>query len=247
MRKIIVTALLLCTGSIAFTQTSDEEKIKQTLEAERAAYATHNLEAWKNTWRQDGGAYTLFISPYGSTITKGWDSLKARIEKDFKAPSLYSDVKYDNISVRPYGNMALVTYNMMLTPVDASPTMYPYVTVQKLNNYQLLIKENDQWKTTTRIVSLPDASEGNFDHAAEDKLNGAGYDLLNAKKFSEAIEVFKLNVKLYPNSWNTFDSLGEAYAAAGNKKLAIENYERSIKINPKSETGIAALAKLKQK
>ncbi len=49
-------------------------------------------------------------------------------------------------------------------------------------------------------------------------LNNSGYKLLGEKKFNEAIEVFKLNVKLYPNSSNTYDSLGEAYAAAGDKK-----------------------------
>ena len=52
---------------------------------------------------------------------------------------------------------------------------------------------------------------------------------------------------MFPDSWNVYDSLGEAYAAAGNKKEAIENYEKSIKLNPKSESGIAVLAKLKQK
>jgi TolA-binding protein len=41
--------------------------------------------------------------------------------------------------------------------------------------------------------------------------------------------------------------LGEAYALAGNKKAAIENYEKSVKLNPKSTSGPEALAKLKQK
>ena len=73
----------------------------------------------------------------------------------------------------------------------------------------------------------------------------AGYDFLGAKQVNDAIEVFKLNVKLFPNSWNVYDSLGEAYAAAGDTKLAIENYEKSMTLNPKNETGIAALAKLR--
>jgi hypothetical protein len=57
--------------------------------------------------------------------------------------------------------------------------------------------------------------------------------------------VFKLNVTLFPESWNVFDSLGEAYAADGNKELAIKNYERSIELNPKNDSGIATLKKLK--
>jgi len=71
--------------------------------------------------------------------------------------------------------------------------------------------------------------------------------LLAAKKIKEAIEVFKLNVKLHPDSWNVYDSLGEAYAADGNKKDAIANYEKSIQLNPNSQAGKEVLAKLKQK
>ena len=69
--------------------------------------------------------------------------------------------------------------------------------------------------------------------------------MLGQKKFNEAIEVFKLNVKLYPNSSNTYDSLGEAYDAAGDKKLTIENYEKSIKLDGKNEEGKTILEKLK--
>ena len=247
MRKFTFTTILLCIGSFGFSQNSDEDNIKKALEAERAAYHGRNFEAWKNTWRQDANVFTIFSSPYAYRITKGWDSLQARVEKDFKSPALHSEIKYDNISIHPHGNMALVNYNMMLIPVDASPELYPYISVQKFNNVQVLVKENDQWKTASRMVILPGNYAANFDIAAEDKLNNAGYDLLSANKIKEAVEVFKLNVKFYPKSWNTYDSLGEAYALSGNKKLAIENYEKSVKINSKSESGIAALARLKQK
>jgi cytochrome c-type biogenesis protein CcmH/NrfG len=42
-----------------------------------------------------------------------------------------------------------------------------------------------------------------------------------------------------------YDSLGEAYAAAGKKELAIENYEKSVKLDPKNQNGIDHLKKLK--
>jgi cytochrome c-type biogenesis protein CcmH/NrfG len=42
-----------------------------------------------------------------------------------------------------------------------------------------------------------------------------------------------------------YDSLGEAYAAVGKKALAIENYEKSIKLDPKNQNGIDRLKKLK--
>ena len=46
-------------------------------------------------------------------------------------------------------------------------------------------------------------------------------------------------------SSNVYDSLGEAYAAAGKKELAIENYEKSVKMDPKNQNGIERLKKLK--
>ena len=37
------------------------------------------------------------------------------------------------------------------------------------------------------------------------------------KKLEQAIEIFKLNTQLFPESFNTWDSLGEAYSTAGKK------------------------------
>lgn len=66
----------------------------------------------------------------------------------------------------------------------------------------------------------------------EHLVNGKGYDLLEDKKLSESIDIFRLNVLAFPNSANAFDSLGEAYLEAGNKDLAIENYKKSLLLDP---------------
>jgi hypothetical protein len=80
---------------------------------------------------------------------------------------------------------------------------------------------------------------------SEQEMNMLGYEYLQAKRLKEAIAVFKLNVEAFPESFNAYDSLGEAYAAAGEKDLAIKNYEKSLGLNPKSQSGIDALKKLK--
>ena len=72
-----------------------------------------------------------------------------------------------------------------------------------------------------------------------------GYNLLNDNQLNQSIEVFKLNTALFPSSSNVYDSLGEAYAKAGNKELAVKAYEKSIELNPKNDRGKEALAKLK--
>jgi len=79
----------------------------------------------------------------------------------------------------------------------------------------------------------------------ERALNNLGYKLLQTDKNTEAIEIFKLNTKEYPESWNVYDSLGEAYMKNGDKKLAIKNYKKSIKLNPDNSGGEEMLAKLK--
>jgi DUF2911 family protein len=66
--------------------------------------------------------------------------------------------------------------------------------------------------------------------ATEQDINNYGYALLGQKKTDEAIAVFRKNVKDYPNSWNTYDSLGEALAAKGDTKAAIENYTKAMNL-----------------
>ena len=64
--------------------------------------------------------------------------------------------------------------------------------------------------------------------ATEADINVLGYQLLQAGKTDEAIAMFRKNVKDHPESWNTYDSLGEALAAKGDKKAAIDNYSKAL-------------------
>jgi tetratricopeptide (TPR) repeat protein len=64
--------------------------------------------------------------------------------------------------------------------------------------------------------------------ATEAEMNTYGYLLMGQGKIDSAIVVFRKNVKDYPKSWNVYDSLGEAYAAKGEKKLAAENYSKAL-------------------
>lgn len=78
----------------------------------------------------------------------------------------------------------------------------------------------------------------------EGEMNQIGYQLLQNGKTKEAIEIFKINVAEFPNSWNTYDSLGEAYMQDRQKEKAIANYKKSIEMNPDNENGKKMLAKI---
>ncbi|MDW8851543.1 serine hydrolase [Flavobacterium sp. MMLR14_040] len=81
----------------------------------------------------------------------------------------------------------------------------------------------------------------------EDDMNNVGYQLLMTGKKKEALEVFKINVEAFPKSGNAYDSLGEAYLADGDTKLAIANYQKSIELDPKNEHGKEVLAEILKK
>jgi tetratricopeptide (TPR) repeat protein len=90
-----------------------------------------------------------------------------------------------------------------------------------------------------------------FDHAADiyaamrkeapdfklDELavNSWANDLMADNHLPEAIELFKLNVTLYPESSSVYDSLAEAYLKSGQKQLASDSFKKSLEKNPNND------------
>lgn len=75
-------------------------------------------------------------------------------------------------------------------------------------------------------------------------INQLGYQYLEEDDPAMAIAVFMANCKLFPESGNVYDSLGEAYMISGDKPLAIKNYKKSLELNPGNRHGIEMLKKL---
>lgn len=79
----------------------------------------------------------------------------------------------------------------------------------------------------------------------EQLINNLALDFLFLKNNpAAALELFKFNVELYPDSWNAWDSLGETYYAAKNNELARQAFEKSVKLNPKNTSAQEKLKKL---
>ena len=81
---------------------------------------------------------------------------------------------------------------------------------------------------------------------AEPELNRLGYQLLRTGKAKEAIEIFKLNVEAYPKGFNTYDSLAEAYMTINERELAIQNYKKSVELNPNNKTAVEIIKSLEK-
>jgi len=72
-------------------------------------------------------------------------------------------------------------------------------------------------------------------------LNSLGYSHLREDRTQEAIGVFRLNVELFPQSSNAYDSLGEGQLKAGDRDAGLENYRKSLELNPNNANARAVL------
>ena len=104
------------------------------------------------------------------------------------------------------------------------------------------IKEKDVASAVQQYHDLKSSQPSKYDFDADDLL-GLGYRLLGAKRFADAIEIFKLTVEVAPDYYNAYDSLAEAYMDHGDKELAIRNYKKSLELDPDNTN---ATEKLKQ-
>ena len=72
--------------------------------------------------------------------------------------------------------------------------------------------------------------------ATENELNTYGYTLmLQFKDIDRAIEIFKMNIEKYPNSWNVYDSLAEAFGVKGDKENAAKYYKLALDKAPENQ------------
>lgn len=88
-------------------------------------------------------------------------------------------------------------------------------------------------------------------YLSEEDMNDLGLQLLYEPTFNGhnelALEVLRQSTLLFPNSFNTYDSYGEALAKVGKKDEAIFMYRKSIILNPDNEGGKKMLEELLKK
>jgi tetratricopeptide (TPR) repeat protein len=133
-----------------------------------------------------------------------------------------------------------------LRPQHQSHVRVFYLQHKKLASEIINKNSMDSLKTSLAKIRTLRQSDSNiyFDEAS---FNAIGYQLLASGKIPEAIEVFRLNVELFPESSNVYDSLGEAFMKSADKEQAIKNYKKSLELNPGSENAKEMLRALEKK
>ena len=239
--RLFILLFFVMVSPFLFGQNASDESIKKVVMEETTAYFNHDTEAWQAAWVHNADASHTYITNGAYNTQKGWENFGPKVMTWLKAnPKQVVEINNDSFLIKTDGNMAWVDYRQSIK--SSNPDMLNGST----RECRVLLKDNGEWKIFSAITEEPESFNPTPQNI-ENSLNTAGYNLINAKKLNDAIEVFRLNVKLFPNSWNPYDSLGEALALSGDKKGAIENYEKSVSLNPKNDNGIAALQKLKAK
>ncbi len=98
-----------------------------------------------------------------------------------------------------------------------------------------MVKAYRTWKSEPGTASL----------FTEIEVNVMGYQLMGGGQMQAATELFKLNTESYPQSFNAYDSLAEAYMRSGENELAIEFYEKSLEINPANQNAVQMLNRIR--
>ena len=105
------------------------------------------------------------------------------------------------------------------------------------------IDENDIEDIATTYETLKKEHPDEYDFS-EGQLNNLGYYYKGREELEKAIAIFKINVDAFPYAFNVYDSYGEALLEQGAREEAIENYKKSVSLNPGNENGIKVLKDL---
>ena len=154
--------------------------------------------------------------------------------------TLITRVPADSILIVVLNNTSNAPLNTMTAAINGILHGRPYDMPKR--SLASTIQATMEKDGITKAVSDFKALKGSTEHYLDEgEMNMTGYELLWAGKKKEAASFLKLNVDAFPNAFNTYDSYGEVLLALGDTAKAIENYKRSVQLNPDNNNGVQVL------
>jgi tetratricopeptide (TPR) repeat protein len=145
----------------------------------------------------------------------------------------------------PFAQKVIIQNAGHLVPLE-QPTLFNEQVLHFLNGAEFFQILNTRGVTeAVEMFNNKRKEDNKWIPFSETRMNISGYQFLRSGKTKEAIELFKLNVLAYPESANTYDSLGEAYMVNGDKGSAIQNYNKSLQLDPNNKNAVEMLKRLK--
>lgn len=224
---LILFACVVGLPIVALSQDAEKEKIIKVITSELDYWYNKDREKWASTVVQSNDFAMTSASPNGYYAVQRFDSLLRQREKYFSTPPdpNVRRITKGDFKVTIKGPVAIVDLVQ-----KGEDFMGPYTADQTI----IMEKQGKSWKILRQNSVVKSAYDLN-ETSVEIGLNTQGYKLMQLKKLDEAIKVFTLNTQLFPNAWNTWDSLAEAYMEKGEKQIAIGLYKKSMELNPKND------------
>jgi tetratricopeptide (TPR) repeat protein len=125
-------------------------------------------------------------------------------------------------------------YLSVIDPENSDNITYNYLKLSDTSFIpsEYLAKENFD-KALKDYLSIKEQDDTDY-LIDEGDLNRLGYNYLRKNEYEKAISVFKMNVVLYPESGNVYDSLADGYLRSGDSIQAFAHYKKALKINPRN-------------
>ncbi len=195
----------------------------------------NNIEYSPEQIQQTSGRYVFnqneVIDVYyeGNELYLNWKGGKMKPvvldENTFFVPDMYQKLRFVKHPDTKDRYLAIVSEVDQLT-IDYA---YPKVA-DTFKTARMYLRDKEYDNATASYLKLREKDSTQI-YIQESELNGMGYAFVRKNDFKNAIAVFKMNVALYPESDNVYDSLADAYKCSGDTVQAIINYKIALELN----------------
>jgi len=153
------------------------------------------------------------------------------------------------ITVIYLDNGGLQNFNHRSLSARLADQIQPGIAFEEERLFGALIAAVARGSTADAAMALADHASVHADPTGrrEGELNRIGYATLRLHGAAAAIPVFEAEALLFPSSWNSQDSLGEAYLGADRFEDALRQYQRALELDPGSERIAAIIADIQSR
>lgn len=122
-------------------------------------------------------------------------------------------------------------YLSVVSEDDANTITYDYVKVADSFKTPSMYLKNKEYNFALKGYLDIKKEDSTSVFIRERDFNQKGYEYLRKKQYHDAIEIFKINAALHPNSDNVFDSLADGYLRSGDSLNAFIHYNKALELN----------------
>jgi CubicO group peptidase (beta-lactamase class C family) len=184
------------------------------------------------------GTFKLYLQPDGTLHEEDSRERYVAVRDDAGSFAGISDVRtIVSVAVRSAARGETdraERYLAMLDGVESVTAGVGHVVVDILAG-----RESSADRAAQQLAEQNDANQ------VEMEINATGYALMRAQQAEQALTIFELNTRVFPDAFNTWDSLGEAFMNLDRNEEAIRAYQRSLELNPENANAETMIARIR--